>query len=148
MNTIRKFFEWLLGKSEYVDQPVWPTPYPNTSGFYPDGPRLLVKPDPIEETTQSGIIIAKDLIAKEANAQIQGVLVAIGPGAWIDNPVDRWADQGDHVLFGKYSGLYYKGLDGENYRIINDEDLVGHTDVAVSDSANTPSRKNYYGKRD
>ena len=49
--------------------------------------------------------------------------MAIGDTAWHDQPVS-WAKVGDHVIFGKYSGLIYTGEDELEYRIINDLDVV------------------------
>jgi co-chaperonin GroES (HSP10) len=99
----------------------------NTSGFKPAGARLLVLPDEIEETFKgSSLVKPEELKQKEPNAQIRGTLIAVGPGAWLDTTIDKWAEPGDMVLFGKYTGIFWDGKDGKRYRIINDVDLVGH----------------------
>ena len=100
----------------------------NTSGIHPKGHRVLVLPDPVEETTESGIILSvgqqKD---RERLAQLKGTIVELGNSCWHDQP-EPWAAVGDHVIFGKYSGLIYKGADEKEYRIINDLDVVAKVD--------------------
>jgi co-chaperonin GroES (HSP10) len=97
----------------------------NTSGWIPLGHRILVLPDIIEETYgESKIVVAKELVDKEQNAQVTGTVIAIGPGAWLDTTVDKWCTVGTRVIFGKYAGLYLDGKDGKRYRWLNDVDLV------------------------
>jgi co-chaperonin GroES (HSP10) len=98
----------------------------NTSGITPVGHRILVKPEEMNEVTESGIIIAKDTIDKERLAQMRGVVIAIGGTAYADQP-EPWCKVGDVITFGKYSGLIYKGKetkDNQEYRVINDLDVV------------------------
>jgi co-chaperonin GroES (HSP10) len=52
---------------------------------------------------------------------------SVGDSAWLDQP-SPWAKEGDHVIFGKYSGLIYDGADKKEYRIINDLDVVAIVD--------------------
>ena len=100
----------------------------NTSGIYPRGHRVLVLPDAVEEKTESGIIVSVGLERdRERLAQLKGTIVEIGNSCWHDQP-EPWAQVGDHVIFGKYSGLIYKGADEKEYRIINDLDVVAKVD--------------------
>ncbi len=100
----------------------------NTSGIHPKGHRVLILPDPVEEVTQSGIIVAVgDNRDRERLAQLKGTIVELGNTAWLDQP-SPWAKVGDHVIFGKYSGLIYQGNDNKEYRIINDLDVVALVD--------------------
>jgi co-chaperonin GroES (HSP10) len=100
----------------------------NTSGIHPKGHRVLILPDPVEEVTQSGIIVAVgDNRDRERLAQLKGTVVELGNTAWLDQP-SPWAQVGDHVIFGKYSGLIYQGDDNKEYRIINDLDVVALVD--------------------
>lgn len=100
----------------------------NTSGIHPKGHRVLILPDEVEETTASGIVLAVGLERdRERLAQLKGTIVEIGDSAWLDQP-SPWAKEGDHVIFGKYSGLFYKGADDKEYRIINDLDVVAIVD--------------------
>lgn len=100
----------------------------NTSGIHPKGHRVLILPDPVEEVTQSGIIVSVgENRDRERLAQLKGTVVELGNTAWLDQP-SPWAKVGDHVIFGKYSGLIYQGNDNKEYRIINDLDVVALVD--------------------
>ena len=100
----------------------------NTSGIHPKGHRVLILPDPVEEVTQSGIILSVgENRDRERLAQLKGTIVELGNTAWLDQP-SPWANEGDHVIFGKYSGLIYQGADEKEYRIINDVDVVAIVD--------------------
>jgi co-chaperonin GroES (HSP10) len=96
----------------------------NKSGIHPKGHRVLIYPEPVETTTESGIIVSTgNNIEKERLAQLRGTVVEVGNTAWHDQP-EAWVKAGDKVIFGKYSGLIYTGDDEQEYRIINDLDIV------------------------
>jgi chaperonin GroES len=97
----------------------------NDSGFIPLGHRLLVLPDPVEEKTASGIVLARETTGRDEMAQVRGTLVAVGTGCWKDTTEPNWAEPGDRIVFGKYAGLMWVGNDGKKYRILNDLDIVG-----------------------
>ena len=100
----------------------------NTSGIHPKGHRVLILPDPVEEVTQSGRSVSVgENRDRERLAQLKGTVVELGNTAWLDQP-SPWAQVGDHVIFGKYSGLIYQGDDDKEYRIINDLDVVAKVD--------------------
>jgi co-chaperonin GroES (HSP10) len=100
----------------------------NTSGIHPKGHRVLILPDPVEEVSKSGIILSVgENRDRERLAQLKGTIVELGNTAWLDQP-SPWANEGDHVIFGKYSGLIYQGADDKEYRIINDLDVVALVD--------------------
>jgi chaperonin GroES len=90
----------------------------------PAGHRVLIKPDEIEEVSKGGIVLHTTNKDREADAQISGTLVAVGPNAWkaFDDGVP-WAKVGDKVLFAKYGGYPLK-IKGEMYRVMNDEDIT------------------------
>ena len=75
--------------------------------------RIIVKPEPAEEVTKSGIIIPDT--AKEK--PLHGTIVAAGPGRTDDNGklVPMQLKAGDKVLYGKYAGTEVH---------IDDEDLL------------------------
>jgi chaperonin GroES len=83
--------------------------------------RVLVRPEPAEEKTSSGIIIPDT--AKEKPQQ--GTIVAAGPGK-VENgtKIDMSVKKGDKVLYGKYSGTEVN-LDGEEYLIMRESDILG-----------------------
>lgn len=101
------------------------------------GHRVLIKPDPVEERTGSGIWIHTPETAKlEEAAQVRGTVVAIGPTAW--HAFDRynpdgtrntswveWCKVGDKVYYAKYSVKRITDTEtGEEYVIANDQDIV------------------------
>ncbi|HXR96466.1 MAG TPA: co-chaperone GroES [Terriglobales bacterium] len=84
--------------------------------------RLLVKRVEEGETIRGGIIIPDS--AKEKPQE--GKVVAVGKGKVTDEgkvlPMD--VKEGDHILFGKYSGSEIK-LDGEDLLILREEEVLG-----------------------
>ncbi len=84
--------------------------------------RILVKRLEEEEKTAGGIIIPDS--AKEKPAE--GEIVAVGPGK-LNDAGERVAIDlkvGDRVLFSKYGGTDVK-LDGEDYLIMREDDILG-----------------------
>ena len=87
--------------------------------------RIILKLDSVEEVTQSGIVIPKELIKKERKAIEIGTVVAIGDTAFKD--YGGSADTikiGDRVIIAQYSGKEVKDLDDEEYVVINDIDCL------------------------
>lgn len=102
----------------------------------PAGHRVLIKPDKVETVSAGGIITDISNGDREADAQIIGTLVAVGPNAWkeFDDGIP-WAQVGEKVLFAKYGGYAVK-IRGEVYRIMNDEDvtaIVSDDEVSEAD---------------
>ena len=82
--------------------------------------RVVVKSTQPEETTKSGIVLTS---ASKEKPQISEV-VAVGPdGILGGNEVKMTVKVGDKVVTAKYSGTEIK-LDGEEYTIINMEDIL------------------------
>ena len=106
----------------------------NTSGILPLGQRVLVKPDPIEEKTEGGIVIPQDARQKHGGAQFVGTVIAVGEFAFDDWPA-KWCAAGDRVLFARHQGQLLTGEDGEAYRILNDLQIICKVSdgVTVSD---------------
>jgi chaperonin GroES len=84
--------------------------------------RVVVKPLEAEEKTAGGIVLPDT--AKEKPQK--GTVVAVGPGKLLDSGKRHAVavKGGDVVLFGKYSGSDIK-LDGEEYKILHESDLLG-----------------------
>lgn len=84
--------------------------------------RLLVKRIEEGETIRGGIIIPDS--AKEKPQE--GKVIACGKGKVNEEgkvlPLD--VKEGDHILFGKYSGSEIK-LDGEDLLILREEEVLG-----------------------
>lgn len=99
----------------------------NSSGIRPLDMRVLVKPDPVEEVTKGGIIIVPDAVEKEKYATVKATLVAVGVNAWAEaktHSAFTAPEPGQRVMIAKYGGVVVKGADGEEYRIMNDEDIT------------------------
>ena len=124
----------------------------NNSGVTPKGDRVLVMPDVIEEKTQGGIIIPEKDRDKHQAAQMAGILVAVGPDAWIHTTTvtqrildgqlrvvekkttgysEPFAEVGDRVCFAQYNGRNFEGADGNQYRLLNDEDITGTVSESI-----------------
>lgn len=77
-----------------------------------------------EETTQSGIILAGSAKEKPQFAEV----IAVGPGGVVDGKeVKMELKAGDKVIMSKYAGTEVK-LDGEEYVIISQKDVLAIVD--------------------
>lgn len=97
----------------------------NPSGITPLDVKVLVKPDPVEEKTAGGIILADTTKEKSKYAATKGTLVAKGPNAFAEWGADAAPADGARVLYAQYAGSRFKGDDGEDYIVMNDEDVIG-----------------------
>lgn len=94
----------------------------------PAGHKILVKPRPVEEKTESGIILAIET-DRYQEATTEGTVVAIGPTAYkkVDDGT-AWCKVGDRISYGKYAGasLVVKNDEGkeEKFVVIHDIDVV------------------------
>ena len=75
-----------------------------------------------KESVKGGIIIPDT--AKEKPQE--GLVLAVGNGRILENGTQISLDvkEGDHVLFGKFSGTEIK-VDGEEYLIVREDDVLG-----------------------
>ena len=87
----------------------------------PLGDRVVVKPEPAEEKTSSGMYIPDT--AKEKPQR--GKVVAVGPGR-VENgtKIEMTVKEGDVVLYGKYSGTEVT-IDGDEVLIVRESDILG-----------------------
>ena len=87
----------------------------------PLGDRVVVRPKPAEEKTESGLFIPDS--AKEKPQK--GTIVAIGPGRVENgNKIDLTVEEGDEVLYGKYAGTEVT-IDGKEMLIMRESDIFG-----------------------
>ena len=95
--------------------------------------RIVVKRIEDQETTRRGIIIPDS--AKEKPQE--GEVIAVGHGKRLENGKLVVLDVkiGDRILFGKYSGSDTK-LDGTEYLIMREDDVLGILDVAKTTGKN------------
>ena len=93
----------------------------------PKGYRVLVKRDPIEETSAGGIVLVEDKRVAQA-ATTSGTVVAIGDLAWKgfkEGEGTPWASVGDRVYFAQYAGANITDpVTEEKYVIMNDDDII------------------------
>ena len=89
------------------------------------GHRVLLKPYLPKDTTDGGIYVGHtDTHKREQGATTIGIIVGIGPNAWLDfKPGTPWAEIGDRVYFAKYAGKEVRAGNEKTYVIINDEDV-------------------------
>lgn len=100
----------------------------NPSGITPVDVKVLVKPDPVEEMTKGGVFIPEKAQDKAKYAGTKATLVAIGPNAFQEWGAGKGLQVGDRVLFAQYSGARQNGADGDDYIIMNDEDIICRLD--------------------
>ena len=87
----------------------------------PLGDRVIIKPEPLEAKTRSGIVLPD--AAKEKPSE--GTVVAVGPGRVLDNGqrIAIEAKVGDKVIYSKYGGSEVK-IEGEDYIILQERDIL------------------------
>lgn len=87
----------------------------------PIGDRVVVKPEPEEQKTKSGIVLPDS--AKEKPSE--GTIVAVGTGRTLDNgqriPIE--VKIGDRVIYSKYGGTEVK-VETEDYVILAERDIL------------------------
>ena len=82
--------------------------------------RVVVKLVEMEETTNSGIILAPSAQEKPQIAEV----IAVGPGGVVDGKeVEMYVKVGDRVITSKYSGTEVK-LNKEEYTIVRQSDIL------------------------
>lgn len=89
----------------------------------PLGGKALIKPVKEEKMTKSGIVLP-DTVEKDELEQ--GEVIAVGEGKLLDNGtrVPMTVKVGDRVILKKYGPDKVK-IDGEEYLIADEDDLVG-----------------------
>ena len=86
---------------------------------------VIVKPDPVEEKTAGGIILAPVTTDRDKFAVQTGTIIDLSPHAfsyadWPDGA--RKPEVGDRVLFGRYKGSTF-GKGDDEVRIVKDKDI-------------------------
>jgi len=87
----------------------------------PLGDRVVIKQEPGEEKTKSGIVLPES--AKEKPSE--GTVVAIGAGRILDNgqKVPMEVKIGDKIIYSKYGGTEVK-IESEDYIILQERDIL------------------------
>ena len=89
----------------------------------PSGFRLLIKVREVSNKTKGGIILTDESVEAAKFSCVESKVISMGPDCYHDKDT-KWCKKGDWVLTGKYVGLKFK-YDGEEYAIINDDEVVG-----------------------
>ena len=91
------------------------------ASIQPLADRVVVKPEPAEEKTSSGLYIPDT--AKEKPQR--GTIIAVGSGRIENgNKIDMTVKEGDTVLYGKYAGTEIT-LDNDDVLIMRESDILG-----------------------
>lgn len=87
----------------------------------PIGDRIVVRRAPEKEVTKGGLVIPDT--GKERPAE--GTVIAVGPGRLLEggNRSPVAIENGDTVLFGRYSGAPIE-LDGEEFLILREDEVL------------------------
>lgn len=95
----------------------------NPSGIIPKDHKVLVLPDPAED--KIGSIIVPDAV-KDRNkfATMRATLIAVGGNAFLDWGEGQGVTPGSRIIMAQYAGARTKGVDGVEYVLMNDEDVV------------------------
>lgn len=96
----------------------------NSSGIKPLDVKVLVLPDVVEEVTKGGIILAPQFSDKQKFAVVKATLTAVGPNAFAEWGGDNAPEAGSRILMAQYAGARVKGDDGQDYILMNDEDVI------------------------
>jgi chaperonin GroES len=90
--------------------------------------RIVVRRIEPETTVKGGLVIPDTAKEKPQN----GVVVAVGEGKILENGnrVEMAVKEGDHILFGKYSGTEIR-LDEEEFLILREDEVLAVTEGAA-----------------
>lgn len=116
--------------SNILESAIDPDVMPQAVGY-----RMAVEPIEVEETTQSGIVLAATTMEAKEHVCTVGRVVNMGPLCYThDKFADprgnrtRWCEVGDYVLYNPYSGssVPVRRNDGgiKNIRVMNDDEIL------------------------
>ena len=93
----------------------------------PTGWRMLVIPYAGKRTSKGGIHLTKETVDREALATVVAYVVKKGPLCYNDTEKygeSPWCEEKQWVLIGRYAGARFKLDEGEEVRIINDDEVI------------------------
>ena len=94
----------------------------------PTGYRMVVIPYKGKTTTEGGIQLLKETVDREALATVVALVLKMGPLCYNDKEKfgdTPWCKEQQWVLIGRYAGARMKLEDGEEIRILNDDEVIG-----------------------
>jgi len=92
----------------------------------PTGWRILVLPYRGKGKTDGGVYLPDAVVQEQTVSTQVGYVLKVGDLAYKDAekfPMGPWCDQGDWVMFARYSGSRFK-IDGGEVRILNDDEVL------------------------
>lgn len=96
--------------------------------FHPVEYKILIKPDEdadprLKAAKAAGLHIVETTTERDKVDAVWGTIISIGGKAFEDfgNPTPK---VGDRIYFARYAGQMLEGIDGCEYRIFNDKDVV------------------------
>lgn len=112
---------------------------PNESGIAPVEYNIVVKMDPVEEKTASGLFLPQSKTDRDELSADEGTIVATSPLAfsYADWPDDaRLPQVGDRILMAQFDGRIWK-RGGQTYRLIKDKSVIAIIEqpAALSEAA-------------
>ena len=94
----------------------------------PEGSKVVIVPDEIDDMTAGGIIIPIETKRQEQRSVTQGTLAAIGPRAEIcwnnGDGKEIPAKIGDRVIYARYGGTQFR-WGKQTFQLLQDQDVVG-----------------------
>lgn len=94
----------------------------------PSGYRMVVLPYKGKSTTEGGIHLLKETVDREALATVVAFVLKMGPLCYNDKEKFGdipWCEERQWVLIGRYAGARMRLEEGEEIRIINDDEVIG-----------------------
>ncbi len=92
----------------------------------PTGWRLLILPYRGKGKTDGGIYLPDKVVEENTVSTQVGYVLKVGALAYQDSekfPAGPWCEQGDWVMFARYSGSRFR-IDGGEVRILNDDEIL------------------------
>lgn len=100
-----------------------------THGLIPVEYKIIVLPDPVDETAGEGIIVkAESTKNNDERMQTRGTLIAASEMAFTNDDGQKWRCVapivGEKIEFAMYAGQFLIGDDGTKYKVMADKDVV------------------------
>lgn len=95
----------------------------NKSGLAPIEYKVLIELDEVGRKTSGGLFLPDTVREKEQMMQVKATLIAIGGNAF-DDMSEPVPVVGDKVYVAKAAGYNVVGMNGKQYRLMNDKDIA------------------------
>lgn len=99
----------------------------DTSGIRPVEFNVLIRQDSVDERSKGGLLKPSEVVEREKHSQTLGYIVAVSPLAFNEDVWPAGMEKpkaGDRVAFARHAGTFIEGLDGVEYRVVKDRDVV------------------------